>query len=188
MSRGVAVVGAASMGALRAAELYPDMIGVGFIYRWYRRFALAADDVVAVQHGPEELNFVSLNDALIDLRLTFRLAQRQNRIPRELAQKLEISAKALNFRERALSRVISDALPNATNSELNDTNAILAASFVRQKHVDALKALDLVRTGSFKTPKIPGEFVMTRAFANDLLDSGIDIEHLHKVPTGQAFT
>ena len=55
LERGIAVWGAASMGALRAAELAPfGMIGVGAIYRAFARGALDADDEVAVAHLPAE--------------------------------------------------------------------------------------------------------------------------------------
>jgi len=48
LSAGIPVFGAASMGALRAAELHPfGMRGVGLIFRWYRRYALLPDDAVA---------------------------------------------------------------------------------------------------------------------------------------------
>src|SRR4051812_27007288 len=37
LDNGVTVIGASSMGALRAAELHPHgMIGEGLIYEWYR--------------------------------------------------------------------------------------------------------------------------------------------------------
>ena len=53
MVQGIVMIGAASMGALRAAELHDfGMIGIGTVYRWYRRFGLAPDDAVAVQSGP----------------------------------------------------------------------------------------------------------------------------------------
>src|ERR1035437_1659661 len=46
---GTAVYGAASMGALRAVELQPyGMIGVGSVYRLFRRGVLDADDEVAL--------------------------------------------------------------------------------------------------------------------------------------------
>src|SRR5690606_13870764 len=50
MAQGIVVFGAGSMGAIRAAELHPfGMLGVGLIYRWYRRWPLAPDDAVAIQ-------------------------------------------------------------------------------------------------------------------------------------------
>ena len=69
LSRGVRVFGAASMGALRAAELAPfGMIGVGTIYRAYAAGRLGADDEVAVAHLPAEYGYAATSDALVDLR------------------------------------------------------------------------------------------------------------------------
>ena len=53
MTQGIHVFGAASMGALRAAELHAfGMVGVGRIFADYRDGVLEADDEVAVLHGP----------------------------------------------------------------------------------------------------------------------------------------
>jgi hypothetical protein len=53
LARGVVVIGCASMGALRAAELDEyGMIGNGAVYRMYREGVLDADDEVAVAHTP----------------------------------------------------------------------------------------------------------------------------------------
>ena len=55
LDQGVHVFGSSSMGALRAAELYPfGMKGVGQIFQWYKEGLIDADDEVAVLHGPEE--------------------------------------------------------------------------------------------------------------------------------------
>ena len=54
LESGVAVYGAASMGALRAVELHRyGMIGVGSIFRLFRRGVLDADDEVAVTYCGE---------------------------------------------------------------------------------------------------------------------------------------
>ena len=61
--------GAASMGALRAAELAPfGMRGVGAIYRAFARGTLVADDEVAVAHLPAEYGYRATRDALVNLR------------------------------------------------------------------------------------------------------------------------
>src|SRR5690606_7891959 len=53
LSQAIPVYGAASMGALRAAELdVHGMIGVGVVYELFRRGELEEDDEVAVVHGP----------------------------------------------------------------------------------------------------------------------------------------
>ena len=75
LSKGIPVFGAASMGALRAAELAAvGMQGHGFVYRWYSLTPLADDDEVAVAMSPPELGAEALSEALINIRLTLRLA------------------------------------------------------------------------------------------------------------------
>ena len=76
MAEGVHVFGAASMGALRAAELAPfGMQGVGRVFEALRDglwpgFAepFEDDDEVAVIHAPAELGHAPLSDAMVDLR------------------------------------------------------------------------------------------------------------------------
>lgn len=53
MKHGITVVGASSMGALRAAELEPfGMIGIGEIFRMYRDGIIESDDEVALMCDP----------------------------------------------------------------------------------------------------------------------------------------
>ena len=62
ISQGVEVIGASSMGALRAAELSKfGMTGVGQIFQSFRSGEIEDDDEVAVVHGPAELGFVPLS-------------------------------------------------------------------------------------------------------------------------------
>ncbi|MFB6772708.1 TfuA-like protein [Streptomyces sp. NPDC056337] len=68
ISRGVVVIGAASMGALRAAELHQfGMVGVGKVFESYRDGHIEADDEVAVLHteGPD---WKVLSEALVNMR------------------------------------------------------------------------------------------------------------------------
>jgi len=77
LEAGVGVLGAASMGALRAAELHPfGMEGVGSIFRAYRDGILLADDEVTLLHGPAELGWPALSEPMVNLRATLaRLAR-----------------------------------------------------------------------------------------------------------------
>jgi len=69
LERGIAVWGAASMGALRAAELAPfGMRGVGAIYRGFADGTLVADDEVAVAHLPADYGYRATSEALVNLR------------------------------------------------------------------------------------------------------------------------
>jgi hypothetical protein len=62
LSRGVPVFGAASMGALRAAELHTfAMVGVGQIFEWFCAGVLEDDDEVAVLHGAAETGYAPLS-------------------------------------------------------------------------------------------------------------------------------
>jgi hypothetical protein len=68
MSQGVRVIGAASMGALRAAELDRyGMEGVGWVYRQYAQ-GLRDDDEVALLHADAELGYANLSVPMIQVR------------------------------------------------------------------------------------------------------------------------
>lgn len=67
IDRGWQVWGVASMGAVRAAELYPyGMRGAGTVFH-YLRETMAPDDEVAVLHGPAP-TYRPISEALVDLR------------------------------------------------------------------------------------------------------------------------
>ena len=50
------------------------MRGVGRIYAAYRDGAIDADDEVAVLHGPAEVRFMPLTEALVNVRATMAAA------------------------------------------------------------------------------------------------------------------
>ena len=78
MAHGIHVYGAASIGALRAAELDTlGMKGIGRIYEDFRDGILEDDDEVAVLHGPEELGYPPLTDAMVNIRATLAAATRE---------------------------------------------------------------------------------------------------------------
>src|SRR5580704_8613622 len=71
MAQGIHVYGAASIGALRAAELTDfGMKGIGHIYRQFHTGRLTDDDEVAVLHGPAEIDYVQVTDAMVNVRAT----------------------------------------------------------------------------------------------------------------------
>jgi hypothetical protein len=68
LSRGIRVFGSASMGALRAAELAQfGMEGVGATFEAFRDGRLEDDDEVAVIHGPAELGYPMLSEAMVNV-------------------------------------------------------------------------------------------------------------------------
>lgn len=67
LSRGVRVIGAASLGALRAAELAESgMVGVGAIHAAYRAGTIERDDAVMLLHAPADYGFAPLTLPLVD--------------------------------------------------------------------------------------------------------------------------
>ena len=107
LERGIAVWGASSMGALRAAELAPyGMIGVGSIYRAYARGTLVADDEVAVAHLPGEFGYRATSDALVNLRDGIARAPM---LTAKTRVRLVELARARFYRERSWQTLIADA-------------------------------------------------------------------------------
>ncbi len=107
LSAGLRVYGAASMGALRAAECAPyGMIGLGAIFRSYLDGSRVADADVAVLHAPAELAFKPLTLALVDADASIERLRRLGRISPAEQDALQQSAAALHFSERTWDRVV----------------------------------------------------------------------------------
>jgi hypothetical protein len=158
ISQGIPVYGAASMGALRAAELARyGMVGVGAIYEGFQRRELEDDDEVAVIHGPEERGYPAHSHALVNIRATLREARVQALLDAEHEARIISAAKALNYPERLFERAVEAAGLSA------GLRAELAQWFARhglldQKRADATELLARMRhdldTGRAKTVPI----------------------------------
>ncbi|MGF1594812.1 MAG: TfuA-like protein [Kiloniellaceae bacterium] len=157
MDRGVAVYGAASMGALRAAELACyGMVGVGKIFEAYRTGSYAPytdgpfedDDEVAVIHGPAELSYPPLSVAMVDLRETLAKAVAAGVIDSDLRDALVAAFKRRFYRARsfeALPEILTDLeVARETGEALQ---AWLAGNRVSQKQADARMLLETLASG-----------------------------------------
>jgi len=106
LDAGIPVIGGASMGALRAAELHTlGMTGVGRIFRWYRDGQVLDDSEVAVLHGDAEHGFLPLTVPQVNVRWS---AQRWLP-PKEAAALIEASGRIF-YQDRSLPRVL-DLVP-----------------------------------------------------------------------------
>ena len=146
MAHGIHVYGAASIGALRAAELAQfGMKGIGPIYEQFRSGALADDDEVAVLHGPAELGYIQLTEAMVNVRATIGRASDAGMIDPGFAAALTDVAKTLFYKDRTYSRIIDRAaergLPNETLRRFAEW---LPAGQVDQKRRDALAMIEAV--------------------------------------------
>ena len=158
MSQGVHVVGAASMGALRAAELADfGMVGEGRVFEAYLAGVLAPydapfedDDEVAVVHAPAELGYRPLSDALVDIRCTLDRAARDGVISPALRDRLVHTGKSCFYAERTYGTLLEAARNHGWPSvELERLRDWLPRGGVSQKKQDALAMLARIRAGDF---------------------------------------
>jgi hypothetical protein len=142
LEMGVAVVGASSMGALRAAELASfGMEGVGEIFRLYRDGFIISDDEVALIFDP--ISFAPLSEPLVNVRENVRAARERGAIDAVSAEKILAAASSLYFPKRSYDQIISAADLDGGNREgflrfLRDERRDL-------KREDALRALERIK-------------------------------------------
>ncbi|TCN30184.1 TfuA-like protein [Sinorhizobium americanum] len=171
MSRGVRVFGASSMGAIRAAELAAfGMVGHGMIFRWYRRTALGDDGDVAVPMAPAELGSHALGEALIDIRLTLRRAERGRVIGQHLRRLLERLARSIHYSERTYESLFLAAQEDVSGPELDRLKLWLPNERRSQKRLDAVSLLRRLSSSRGDLAKAQGidAFELTEAFAYDM--------------------
>lgn len=144
MSQGIHVYGAASMGALRAAELSAfGMEGVGEVFAQFSRGDLTDDDEVAVAHASREDGYRRTSEAMVDIRATLAAAEAAGVIRAETRARLTRAAKALFYPDRVYPLVLARAEADGANAgELSAFCAFLPSGRVDQKRRDALALLD----------------------------------------------
>ena len=155
LSEGVHVFGAASMGALRAAELDGfGMVGVGRIYRAYQAGTFPPfdgerfedDDEVAVVHGPAETGYVAASEAMVNIRATLDRAADLRVIQRRSRDALAAIAKALPFSDRCYPRLLAAAgAEHQDGTDLGALEAWLPDGRIDLKRADALEMLGAMR-------------------------------------------
>ena len=119
MAQGIHVYGAASIGALRAAELDAfGMNGIGRIYEAFRDGILKDDDEVAVLHGPEELGYPAADRGDGQHPRHPRQGDRRGRPRRRLAARLTEIGKMLFYKERSWE---SDPTPRRRPRSVTNT-------------------------------------------------------------------
>jgi len=107
IDNGIEIYGAASMGALRAAELYPfGMIGVGQVFQDFLNKKLNDDDEVAVLHQNQDHHYTPINDAMVNIRATLELAYQQSVISIATKQQLMEDCKRQFYPYRSLEKSI----------------------------------------------------------------------------------
>lgn len=153
LDAGVAVFGAASMGALRAAELERfGVVGVGRIFRWYRDGVLDDDGEVALLHADAAHGFRPLTVPLVAVRAAAEAARAERLLSGTAARALVSAAAGIHYTARTWPRVLSAAelraaararlqafLPRAPDPKAEDARACVAAAaaFARARRAGA---------------------------------------------------
>lgn len=139
LEMGVYVVGASSMGALRAAELLPfGMEGVGEIFRLYRDGVLISDDEVALIFDP--VSYRPLSEPLVNIRDNLRAATKGGYIDEVSGGKILAAAKSLYFPKRSYDLVL-DVAEGLDEEDRGGFRRFLASERRDLKREDAVLAL-----------------------------------------------
>ena len=163
MSQGITVLGASSMGALRAAELDTfGMIGIGSIYRAYRDGQLEDDDEVALVHGPQELGYHALSVAMVNVRATCDAAEQAGVLSNAQAEHVVARAKTQFFKIRTWDSILQDlSLQHVPRDVCQQLRGWIEKHEVDQKREDARALLDCMQRGEFVAPSADFHFEKT---------------------------
>jgi hypothetical protein len=150
MREGLTVVGASSMGALRAAELHTlGMIGVGTVFERYRTHRLEDDDEVALMHGDAASGWRALSEPMVNLRCTFERAALDGVLSPEMAQRFIDAAKRLYYPDRSYAALLESPVAQGLSDDARQRlRSYLGSHRVDIKREDALAALRLVADGA----------------------------------------
>jgi hypothetical protein len=177
---GVVVAGAASMGALRAAECGPfGMRGIGPIAAWYADGTLTDDDEVTVAHLDAEHDWRCISEAMVNIRTTLASAVGQGVLTGTVATRLIAIAKATYYPERSWPRLLADA--GAAGIDVAALTGWLPGNRIDRKNRDAhelLAQLRTVCTGSGPAWRLERSRVWLRAsaaMADGEASDGLDV-------------
>jgi hypothetical protein len=157
LAAGVAVYGAASMGALRVSECEVfGMIPVGDIARRYCSGELFDDADVALTNGPAELGFPPLTEAMVDVEATAAHLGSAGLVTPETATAIVSAARAIFFADRTVEAIFDRLSP--------DLLALYQAHRIGQKTADALALVETLKAlpaGAVRAPAKNWQFANT---------------------------
>ena len=168
LESGCEVFGAASQGALRAAELDSfGMTGVGTIYQWFRDGVLEDDDEVAVLHELAETDYRVRSVAMVNFRATFSRLGERGLMSRAAIDSLLRISKGLHYSARSFPQLLANMKSHPElQSAVGTLSAYLGERFqnaVNLKREDAFALLE--RLGNVEPPIERRSFRLARTEA-----------------------
>ena len=147
LANGIAVYGAGSMGALRAAELDAfGMVGVGSVFAAFRDGVLHDDDEVVVAHRDASHDYRPSSAAMVNVRATLNAAVAADVISHAAAAALVTIAKTLYYPARTYPSILERARADGVGHDAIDRlQAWLPHGCIDVKRDDALAMLARMR-------------------------------------------
>lgn len=101
LESGIPVLGAASMGALRAAELAAlGMVGVGRIFEAYRDGHIDGDDEVAILHSSADDDYRAVTVASVNVRFALQRLEQRGLVESAASSALVDALRSVSFDRR----------------------------------------------------------------------------------------
>jgi hypothetical protein len=146
LSRGVAVYGSSSMGALRAVETERfGTIGVGQIFEWYRDGLIIADDEVALVHGPEEMAFCPLSVPLVNVRASLDQALALGWIDAGIRDRVIEIVRDIHYPQRQIDLILRRCEALLGSGAYAGVQRALTVGYIDIKQQDARELLKTIR-------------------------------------------
>lgn len=143
IERGKTVIGAASMGALRASELdRSGMIGVGWVYDYFRRQAVRRDADVALAYSI--FDFKPMTVPMVDVEYWMELTFAAGLIDSKERRRVLSAARNIFFAERTAAR-LADSMRKAVGDQI--VRSLLAFSDGSIPSIKSLDGEEAVRLG-----------------------------------------
>jgi hypothetical protein len=141
LSQNISVFGAASMGALRAAECAAyGMIGVGKIYEDYASGRRDDDGDVALLHGPAELAYLPLTVPMVNVDATLARAEKLGVLAPADCLEISHAARGIFFKDRSWARIAE-----VVGFDFIVLRNIIKQAWVDQKRLDAVALLEVMQ-------------------------------------------
>jgi hypothetical protein len=152
LESGKTVIGASSMGALRASELDRcGMIGVGWVYEYFRRGAVRRDADVALVYSP--FDYKPMTVPMVDVEYWMEQVFAAGLIRGKERAALLKAARTLFFADRTPER-LTDALRRAIGRDTLDSLLLFCGGTI--PNVKSVDAAEAVRLGASMTERRPG--------------------------------
>ena len=143
----VLLVGAASLGALRAVELEKfGMVGIGKIFQLYKSGKINADDEVAVTFALDG-DYQLQSEAMIDIRYNLHLAHKKGVISKKTKGVLAKLAKEIYFPHRNYTHIIEEAKTrhHSLRSEIISFGNYIMSNRKSLKEIDAIRLVKYIK-------------------------------------------